>query len=45
MSAGVGLHLVFHLNWIACVTKRMLKVPALSFSTRRKQESGCDVLS
>ncbi|MGC9520682.1 MAG: DUF4405 domain-containing protein [Anaerolineae bacterium] len=24
MTAGVGLHLVFHANWIVCVTKRMV---------------------
>ncbi len=27
MTAGVGLHLVLHFNWIVCVTKRMLREP------------------
>jgi hypothetical protein len=45
MSTGVGLHLIFHLNWIACVTKRMLKLPEISLPFGRKQQPNCDVLA
>lgn len=45
MSAGVGVHLVFHFNWITCVTRRMIKLPALKLPSVRKQQPNCDVLS
>lgn len=45
MSAGVGLHLAFHLNWIACVTKRMLRLPVPALFNGRKQQPTCDVVS
>lgn len=39
MIAGVGVHLIFHWNWIVCVTKQMLpKLPA-----PRKREEECAV--
>ncbi|MCJ7551160.1 MAG: DUF4405 domain-containing protein [Anaerolineae bacterium] len=34
MTAGVGLHLVFHFRWITCVTKRMLPVRELRVSVQ-----------
>lgn len=41
MTAGVGIHLVFHFNWIMCVTKRMLpELPAV-----RKREEPCEVIA
>jgi len=39
MMAGVGLHLVLHFKWLACVTKQMLpKLPQL-----RRREEQCEV--
>lgn len=41
MTAGVGIHLVFHFNWIVCVTKRMLpKLPVIG-----KREEPCEVMA
>lgn len=46
MVGGVGAHLVFHLNWIVCVTKRMLPKPALpAWLTPRKADEPCEVMA
>lgn len=45
MSAGVGLHLVFHFNWITCVTKRIIKWPRLMLPAARDQKPSCEVIS
>ncbi|MCU0519096.1 MAG: DUF4405 domain-containing protein [Anaerolineae bacterium] len=44
MTAGVGLHLVFHFNWIVCVTKRMLHRPVRkTIAPALQREESCPV--
>jgi hypothetical protein len=46
MAGGVGAHLVFHFNWIVCVTKRMLPKPVLpTWMTPWKRDEPCDVMA
>ena len=43
MTAGVGLHLVFHFRWITCVTRRMLPARRLRLPVQ-KQGAACEVI-
>ncbi len=45
MMAGVGAHLVFHWNWIVCMTKRMLKDMLPAFPRRRQKHEECQVIA
>ncbi|MBN1261628.1 MAG: DUF4405 domain-containing protein [Anaerolineae bacterium] len=44
MTAGVGLHVVFHWKWIVCVTKKMLPKPAPKKVIKQTQGESCPVL-
>ena len=43
MTAGIGLHLVYHFRWIVCVTKRMLPARELR-PQMHKQDAVCEVV-